>query len=181
MPDVFGSFISPLLAIFNSDEERASQIVSRLKPDLDHYTDDVLKRAVDNLLRKHQARTFPSFAHCLDAVHEAAAQSPNAPRAFKRETAAEKYLKGQKIAAKVCLGPMVAEAWKERWFGGLWDFCAKEHRMPNPAEVAKIKPRSQETRGILEAEAAGDGNLSKLARSMLARYRRLANEQIGKS
>lgn len=181
MADLFTSFITPLMGVFDADEKRSQEIINRLKPKLAAYGDQTLRRATEILFRTRRARSFPSFAECMDAVYEAAKGEPGAPLPAKKKGPVGAFLEGQAIARRVCVGPMVAEAWKANWFGGLWDFCAANHRLPEDREIARIRSRSQENHEIMRREAAGNGEMAPLARSMLARYRRLANQQIGKS
>lgn len=181
MTDVFESFVTPLASIYTLDPTKSQATIDRLRSELAGYSDAVLRRACDTMIRTRKHRFFPTVAECLEAVHEAAGTDAAKPLQPPKKGSVDAYLQGQAIARRVCVGPMVTEAWKAKWFGGLWDFCAANHRLPEDREIARIRARSQETHEIMVAESTNSGEIGHLARSMLARYRRLANEQIGKS
>lgn len=178
MTDIIDVFITPLASVYRMDGDKEQAIVDRLRTELKPYSEAVLRRACDTMIRTRKHRYFPTVAECLEAVQEAAGADRATPLPSPRKGAVDAYLESQAIAARVCVGPMVLEAWRGNWFGGLWDFCAANHRLPHDREIARVRARSQETHAIMMAEATGTSEIASLARARLARYRKLANDQL---
>lgn len=183
MSDPIRSFIGPMQALHEIEVPNPQAFLDRLTVELEKFEDIDLQEAVGWICRNRTRRTFPTIAECVAAV--TAVREVRLPPAEPRRQgdAASEWLEGQKRAREVCRGPLVREAFDGGWFGGLWDFCAENHRMPNRSEIPRISRRSAETRmemdRIIRDEPASP--FASLARAMIERYTATAREIIGEA
>lgn len=142
-------FIRPMMAVLpapkTDDLETYVTVYANM---LDVYDDAVLVRAADNLLRKIKVKSMPVPADCLEACDEAAqmieVEKRRAMRPPKRESAddwdnhiADDLIKRCEFAKQAC---------EEDWQIALWDWIAKNKRLPNNFEAEDIKIKGWQDR-----------------------------------
>lgn len=119
--------------------------------------DEVLNRAVDNILRKTKFRVWPTIGECVDAVRSAAGEMNENFRDRAERAFDEKYPEWSKeafaIADRMVKCKLGKAALEQDWLLGLHEFIRNERRYPNGTEQREI---IRITRKIDKIAANGD-------------------------
>lgn len=168
MSNVYGMFITPLLAHFHEPE---SEFLNDLAAELDAFSDAALVEAARQIKRTHTRLTFPRLADCLRACEAAAAFADRRRQAAKpAQVEHEDWLNRQAHAKAMLKGQAISrEAARDQWFAGLHDFVADKGRLPVASEIAALRKRSIENHRVV-VESQDHRMLGKLATSMVGRY-----------
>ena len=174
----------------NSEKMWLDQMIDELKG----FDEDVLKDAARNLLRK-KFQGFPRLAECLDACVDAkkwidgkkprlAIEANSGPRA------GFSFGRYETLADTLIAGPDGREAARNGYVSSLWDFIAKQGRLPNQYEKADVVRGAAETdamyadmvRGALSSgDRALDRVLMRSVELMLGRREEMRNRVLGET
>lgn len=177
-------FIRPMMAVLPAPKtEDLETYVGVYAKMLDVYDDAVLERAADHLLRTIKIKSMPVPADCLDACDKAAQQVDR-----ERRMAAMPRRKVEKAddwdnhladdLIKRC--EFAKDACEEDWQIALWDWIAKNRRLPNKFEAEEIKIKGWHDRAAWQDISGNKFVASFVHRALVnksARIRRLINEK----
>ena len=127
------------------DEEQEKAWVNTMVRELGGFSEDVLNRAIKEMIRTRKDRRIPLVPECLSACHDARRwidaekNKGQLPMGEKPSSGLDWTGDRLKLATDLCMSPMGREAAKEGWVQQLHDFARKNSRLPQPGEIGALK------------------------------------------
>jgi hypothetical protein len=150
------------------DEEQEKAWVSTMARELSGFSEDVLDRAIKEMIRTRKDRRIPLVPECLSACHDAKrwidAEKRNGQLPIEQEGVpsswAEHTNERKKLALDILRSPVGRQAAQEGWIGALDEYVRKNAKMPPPSEFGALKRKAKEfdeayalcVRGVAEIE-----------------------------
>lgn len=83
-----------------------------------------------------------------------------------------------RVADDLVLSRLGREAAEAGWVMPLWDFCRREHRLPEPSEIPDIKRKGAILDQAIEACGSGSSAWGRLGASMQMRRQAMADRVL---
>lgn len=142
---------------FRWEEDQEKGWVKTMIQELKGFADDVLNRAVSEMVRTRRDRKIPLVSECIHACLdarrwiEARDNAGKLPIEGKSESSHLDWTaERKKLAYDLIQGVMGKQAAKEGWIDALFSFIRRERRLPQPNEIASVKAAAK---GLDDAHA----------------------------
>lgn len=136
---------------FRWDDEQEKSWVETMKSELKGFSDEVLSRAIVDLIRTRKDRRIPLPAECISACLEARRwvetenQKSSLPVGDQDGRAHLDWTTERlKLADDLVMGSMGRQAAKEGWVGMLHAYARKNSRLPPESEIGALKRAAKE-------------------------------------
>jgi len=119
-----------------------AEFLKVINPALRIFSGEELKKAAEILIATRKYRSFPLVYECREACIEAAkALKAERPRLLggddMRAIPPDWAPHRETLANELVMTSLGRRAAKEGWVSALWQFCRKEMRLPNEAEIKR--------------------------------------------
>ena len=149
---------------FRWDDEQERAWVETMRNELAGFSDEVINKAVTDMVRTRKVRSIPLVSECIDACSDAKrwldADKRNSSLQMGQQVPVSpdemKWNERKALADTLVKCPLGRQAAQEGWIGALHAYAVKNGRLPPANEFGALKRDAKETDGIISMVFRGE-------------------------